>query len=290
MIFEVLINGLTIGSIYCLATLGFNMIFGVLKMLNFAHGEILMFGTFIFFSLIKIMNLPMYIIIVLTLILTGIVGIILYLVAYKPVLNGDSMAPLLSSLGVSIALEALGQFIWGTETMSFPIKIPARIYSIGILRVSRIQLIIFLLSIVLMLILYFIIMKTNIGLRIRALSYNRKNAELMGIATDRVTIIVFAIATILAAISGILSGLYYDTLYVTMGSGVMIKAFAAAILGGIGSIPGALVGGYILGLSETLVGVYVNSAYVDGAAFVILILVLIIKPNGIFGEKIKEKV
>ncbi|AVP65718.1 MULTISPECIES: branched-chain amino acid ABC transporter permease [Clostridium] len=290
MIIEVLVNGITLGSIYCLAALGFNMIFGVLKMLNFAHGEILMFGTFVFFTMVSIFKIPLILAIILTIVITGLMGVLLYLIAYKPVLKGDAMAPLLSSLGVSIMLEALGQLIWGTEIIPFPINIPKGTYSIASIKLSNIQIFIFLFSITLMIILYKFIMKSNVGLQIRALSYNRKYAELMGIETDKITMIVFSLATILAMVSGILSSMYYDALYVTMGSGVMIKAFAAAILGGIGSIPGALVGGYILGVSESLVGAYISTSYVDGIAFIILVLVLIIKPNGIFGEEIKEKV
>lgn len=240
--------------------------------------------------MISIFKIPLILAIILTIVITGLIGVLLYLIAYKPVLKGDAMAPLLSSLGVSIMLEALGQLIWGTEIIPFPINIPKGTYSIASIKLSNIQIFIFLFSITLMIILYKFIMKSNIGLQIRALSYNRKYAELMGIETDKITMIVFSLATILAMVSGILSSMYYDALYVTMGSGVMIKAFAAAILGGIGSIPGALVGGYILGVSESLVGAYISTSYVDGIAFIILVLVLIIKPNGIFGEEIKEKV
>ena len=294
MLREILVNGIVLGSIYVLIAAGFNMIFGVLKLMNFAHGELLMVGTFICFTFLKIPGLGLTTALFLTLVTAALGGVLFYYTAYASSQtarkNSDAIAPLLSSLGISIVLENVAQKLWGTETYPFPLAVKNVMISFGAFRISVLQLTIFAVSFAVAAALYLLIKFSRFGVAVRATSYNRVHAALSGISVRRTILCTFAAASALAALAGILIGIYYDSVYATMGNGIMVKAFAAAVLGGIGSIPGAMLGGIVLGLAECLTGAYISNAYVDGVPFIVVFLVLIFKPNGFFGELVHEKV
>ena len=217
--------------------------------------------------------------------LTAILGMIVERFAYRPLRLTDRIVPLISAMGVSIFLSNFAQKLWGTGTQAFPKTFEIKTYHFGDITISSIQIFILVLSIVLMVGLQFFVTKTRIGTAMRATSMSITNATLMGINTNFIIMITFAIGSILAANAGILVGIYYDAVYPTMGYTVGLKAFTAAVLGGIGSIPGAVLGGLILGIAENLGAAYISSQYQDIISFGILILVLLIRPRGILGKK-----
>jgi branched-chain amino acid transport system permease protein len=290
MLFQQIINGLTIGSIYALIALGYTMVYGILKIVNFAHGDIFMLGSFIGLFFVQVMDLPIYLAFILAAVITGIIGIIIERFAYRPLRMADRIVPLISAMGVSIFLSNFAQKIWGAETHSFPSSFAIKTFNIGGMTLSSMQLLILIMSVLLMLGLHLFVNKTNIGIAMRATSMSITNAKLMGINVNFIIMLTFAIGSALAACAGIMVGIYYDAVYPTMGYMAGMKAFTAAVLGGIGSIPGAVIGGVILGVVENLGGAYISSQYQDIIAFVILILILIIRPTGILGKKEINKV
>jgi branched-chain amino acid transport system permease protein len=290
MLEQQIVNGLTIGTIYALIALGYTMVYGILKIVNFAHGDIVMMGSFFGLFLVQYAKLPFYLAFILASILTAVLGILVERFAYRPLRFTDRIVPLISAMGVSIFLSNFAQKIWGAGTRTFPKSFEIHTYHIGGITLSSIQVFILVLSILLMIGLQLFVTKTKIGTAMRATSMSITNATLMGINTDFIIMITFAIGSFLAAIAGILVGIYYDAVYPTMGYSVGLKAFTAAVLGGIGSIPGAALGGFILGVVENLGAAYISSQYKDIIAFGILILVLMIRPTGILGKKENTKV
>ena len=290
MFLQQLINGLTIGGIYALIALGYTMVYGILQIVNFAHGDIFMLGAFLGLYLTRAMELPFFIAFPLAAVMTAFIGIVVERVAYRPIRVADKLAVLISALGMSIFLQNLAMLIWGTETHPFNSGVPIKTYTIGTLTLSNIQIGVIVFSCILMFILYFIVNQTKIGVAMRATSHNLNNARLMGINTDKIISFTFGIGSGLACVAGIFVGVYYDAVYPMMGYSAGLKAFAAAILGGIGSIPGAMMGGFVIGLVENLGAAYISSGYRDAFAFGILIIVLICRPSGIMGKKRVEKV
>jgi branched-chain amino acid transport system permease protein len=266
------------------------MVYGILQIINFAHGDIFMLGTFLALTLIKVFKLPFLAALLIAMIFTAITGIMIERVAYRPLRFSDRLAPLLSALGVSIFLANFAQLVWGTETHSFPKVMSDASYSLAGASVSFLQIAVVVMSVALMAGLYYLVHHSSWGLAMRAISYNMDYARLMGINVDKVISVTFGIGSALAAAAGTFVAVYYDAAYPTMGYSAGLKAFTAAVLGGIGSIPGAMLGGIILGVAENLGAAYVASGFRDAIAFGILVLILLVKPTGLLGKKHQHKV
>lgn len=287
-----LINGITIGGIYALIALGYTMVYGILRIVNFAHGDVFMVGSFLGLIIAQKGGLPIYIAYPAAMLATAAVGVLIERICYRPIRTrgADALAILIAALGVSIFLENFAQLVWGTETHSYVQAIKKQSYKIGDISLTNIQIGVIFLCIILMLALYIVVNKAKIGVAMRATSQSIVSAQLMGINTERVIAVTFGVGSALACVAGVLVGTYYDAVYPLVGYSYGLKAFAAAILGGIGSIPGAMLGGFLLGIAETLGAGYISAGYKDAYAFGILILVLIIRPSGLLGRKHVDKV
>jgi len=290
MLLQQLINGLSIGMIYALIALGYTMVYGILKIVNFAHGDIYMMGSFFGLFFMKELHMPLYLAFIFSAVSAAILGMIIERTAYRPLRKADRIVPLISALGVSTFLISLAQLLWGTEMHPFPTAFGSKTYAVGSVTFSEIQILIFILSFVLMFGLHLFVTRTKVGTALRATSMNLTNAALMGINTNRMISLTFGLGSALAAVAGILVGIYYNAVYPNMGYMAGINAFTAAVLGGIGSIPGAMLGGVLLGLVETLAGAYISTQYKGVISFSILIIVLLIRPSGILGKKDINKV
>lgn len=280
-----LINGLVIGLIYSLIALGYTMVFGILGFINFAHGDVYMIGAFLGLVLLGTGAFNFAAAMLGAMILTAVVGVAIEVVCYRPVRRfgkGFEDAMLVSAIGVSIFLETLAQVIWGTETHPMGMVIPKVVYQVGGLYISSSQVLISLVAVGLMIVLHLFVTRTVTGTAMRATAQNMMAARLMGISVNRVVAVTFAIGSVLAAAGGMLVGAYFDAVYPLMGWTAGIKAFTAAVLGGIGSLPGAMLAGVIIGIVETLGAAYISSAFRDGFAFIILILTLLFLPSGLF--------
>ena len=283
-----LINGLVIGLTYSLIALGYTMVFGILGFINFAHGDVYMLGAFLGMVLLGTGPFSITAALLGAVVLTAVAGVSIEYVCYRPVRRfgkGFEDAMLVSAIGVSIFLETLAQVIWGTETHPMGVLIPKTVYNLGGLYISSLQLLVFAFAVGLMIVLHLFVTRTVTGTAMRATAQNMMAARLMGISVNRIVTVTFAIGSALAAVAGMLIGAYFDAVYPLMGWTAGIKAFTAAVLGGIGSIPGAMLAGVIIGLVETLGAAYISSAFRDGFAFVILILTLLYLPSGLFRVK-----
>ncbi|BDU49462.1 branched-chain amino acid ABC transporter permease [Haliovirga abyssi] len=285
-----LLNGLSLGSIYALIALGYTMVYGILQLINFAHGEIYMLGAFTAYYLVFYFKLNFILALVLSMIITAGIGVVIEKLAYKPLRNSSRVSALLTALGVSMLLQNLGLKIFGGDPKAFPQLIPNKPIFIGDLIIFNQQIVIVVVAIILMVILEIIVHYTKIGKAMRAVAFDKDAAKLMGIDSNMVISFTFAIGSALAAAAGVLIGMRFNRIDPLMGMMPGIKAFVAAVLGGIGSIPGAVLGGLIMGISESLVVGYLSSTYRDAIAFALLIIILIIKPAGLLGKNIKEKV
>jgi len=296
-----LFNGLSLGSIYALIALGYTMIYGILRFINFAHGDVFMVGAFSGYYLAMVFGFTSSSGIVSILIALGILicsmficsvlGFTIEKLAYKPLRSAPKLTILITAIGVSLFLEYTGQLVFGADPKSFPTLIentPALNLSGAV--IGTVPVVVLVTALVLMYVLRLVVMKTKIGTAMRALSYNQTAASLMGININKVISFTFIIGSSLAAAAGMLYGLNYPSIDPLMGILPGIKAFVAAVLGGIGNIPGAALGGMIIGLLETFVVGYISPAYRDAIAFGILILILLFKPTGILGTKEIEKV
>lgn len=277
-----IINGITVGSIYALVALGYTMVYGIIKLINFAHGDIFMIGAFVGLLVSIKLGANFIVIIFLSMVVTAFLGILVEKVAYKPLRkrNTSRISALISAIGVSIFLSNFVVLVNGPQNESYPQLLPNNV----------LQILIIVISIGLMYGLYYIVHRTKMGIAMRAVSFNVTTARLMGINPDRIISFTFAIGSLLAGAAGVLVGTYYNAIDPLMGVMFGLKAFVAAVLGGIGSIPGAMIGGLVLGLTEVMGVAFVSSSFRDAIAFGILIIILIIKPSGIFGKKSKEKV
>jgi branched-chain amino acid transport system permease protein len=300
-----LLNGLFLGSIYALIALGYTMVYGVLRFINFAHGDVFMLGAFAGLYLNKLMApmlaaLPWPVSIVLVLVLSMLIcaalGILIEYLAYRPLRDKPRLNVLITAIGVSLFLEYAGQLVFGATQQPFPALIPrTNIAGLGGLTVTTTQVIVAITAFGLMLALRFIVLKTKMGLAMRALSLNPTASALMGVNNSVIISFTFGLGSALAAAGGILYASLYPSIEPFMGILPGLKAFVAAVLGGIGNIPGAALGGLIIGVTETLVAGYsqqigIPSGYRDGVAFVILILILLFKPSGLLGKVEREKV
>jgi branched-chain amino acid transport system permease protein len=292
-----LINGLSLGAIYALIALGYTMVYGVLRLINFAHGDVYMLGAFAGYYLANAMGLDgnpsVFWAVMVTMgamAICAMVGVAIERLAYKPVRNHPRLTALITAIGVSLFLEYGGQVVFGATPRFFPQMIESTTYGLGGVQITNQNLLIIVVAVVVMFGLQFIVHRTRIGKAMRATSFNLQVARLMGINTDRVIAFTFALGSALAAAGGVLVALAIPRIDPLMGLMTGLKAFVAAVLGGIGSIPGAMVGGLIIGLMETALSATAYSTYRDAVAFGVLILILIVRPSGIFGSSVVEKV
>lgn len=293
MFLQQIVNGLIIGGIYAMIAVGYTMIYGVVQLINFAHGEIFMLGAFFAVTFISVLGLPFYAAFLLSMACCAICGMLLDVVAYRPLRNSPRLAALITAIGMSIFLQNLAMIIWGSRPKPFPHgTVPAYFdktaITFGGVNLSWFHLFIFGLTIIMMIGLHLIIKKTRWGKAMRAVAQNKTMAALTGINVNRVITYTFALAGALGGAAGVMVGAYYNSLYPTMGYVAGVKAFAAAVLGGIGSVPGAMLGGVLLGVAEALGAGYLSSLYRDGISYAVMIIVIILIPAGLFGKIIKE--
>lgn len=298
--FQQLINGLALGSILALIALGYTMVYGILRFINFAHGDIFMLGAFAGFYLAPkvatILPVPSIwsglVVMILSMAICAVIGIVIEKLAYRPLRRQPRLTVLITAIGVSLLIEYTCQnsHAFGAAPKSFPTLIPAYPIKLGALSLNSNQLVVLAVTLALLLALRFIVLKTKIGMAMRALAFNPEAAALMGINTDVVISFTFGLGSALAAAAGILFAVNYPAIDPLMGILPGLKAFVAAVLGGIGNLPGAALGGIIIGVTETFVAGYISSTYRDAIAFGILILILLVKPSGLLGKKEIEKV
>lgn len=286
-----LINGVSLGSIYALIALGYTMVYGIIKLINFAHGDIYMVGAYIGFFAVAQAGIGIFPALVISMVVTGLIGCLVERVAYKPLRHAPRISLLITAIGVSFFLEYTSMLFVSPTPRTFPEVFDSSVaFHIGDFIVNGQQILIFAITFVLTVLLTYIVQKTKIGKAMRAVSFDTETAQLMGIDADRVIGATFGIGSALAAAGGVLVGVYYNSIDPLMGIMPGLKAFVAAVLGGIGSLPGAVVGGLILGVIEAFVSGFLSSTFRDAAAFAILILVLLFRPSGIFGRDAQEKV
>ena len=285
-----LINGLGLGSVYAIIALGYTMVYGIAKMLNFAHGDIIMIGAYVAFFALSRFQLPLFVSVILSIVVCTILGVVIERLAYKPLRQASSLSVLITAIGVSYFLQNAAQLLWTSNTKVFPSIVSNAYLKIGDLSISYLTIITIAVCIAIMIVLTLFISKTKTGMAMRACSEDKGAAMLMGINVNTTISITFAIGSGLAAIASILLCATYPSVYPTVGSMPGIKAFTAAVFGGIGSIPGAFLGGLMLGVIETLTKAYISTQLSDAIVFAVLIVVLLIKPTGLLGKKISEKV
>ena len=316
--FVVLVNGLTLGSVYALIALGYSMVYGILKLLNFAHGEIYMIGAFTGYGVLSLFGSPgtpgvafnpgipiallIIIMFVAAMTASGVLGVVVERVAYRPLRNAPRIAPLISALGVSFFLQNAALLLFSAnfrtyDTYSLGLKgndALGPLFSIGIhlgnLRIALVQIIVIGSSIALMIALTLLVARTQIGRAMRATSIDREAAAMMGIDVDKVIVFTFLIGSALAGAAGVMSGLVFQRVFHYMGFEAGLKAFTAAVVGGIGSIPGAMIGGLLIGLSESFATGYVSSTFYLAVVFSILIVFMLVRPTGLFGARDLKKV
>ncbi len=290
-----LVNGITLGSVYALIAVGYTMVYGVIQLINFAHGEIYMMGAFLSFTMVTSMGMNFWVAFPVTIVMCSILGMLLDVVAYRPLRQAPRLAALITAIGMSLFLQNLALIIWGSQIRGFPAATLPRIFSypavtMGEIVISWLQVFILVVAFGMMAALHTIIHYTRIGTAMRAIAQDKVTASLMGINVNRVISFTFAIGSAMGGVAGILVGMYYNAIWPTMGYIAGIKAFAAAVLGGIGSVPGAMLGGGVLGMAEVLGAGYISSAYRDGIAYAVMILVIIFKPSGLLGKSTLQKV
>ncbi len=299
LFFQQLTNGLAIGGIYALIALGYTMVYGVLKLINFAHGDLFTLGAYIGFTLLTsfslvgkmgpLPTLALYGILIMGLV--GVAGIVLERVAYRPLRSADRLAAVVSALGASIVISNSIMLIYGARFQVYPHHLlPDITLTMFGMKVPFLRILMLVLSIVLMAVLYLFVQKTRIGTAIRAVAIDHGAARLMGIDVNRIISIVFFIGPALGGAAGFMVGLYYGQLNFMMGWLYGLKAFIAAVIGGIGNIPGAMLGGLLLGVIESLGAAYISIAWKDAIAFFVLIVILIVRPTGILGERVADKI
>lgn len=289
-IMQQLINGISLGSIYALLALGYTMVYGIIKLLNFAHGDVYMLGAFWGYFVINYWHFNFIFALISTMAITALVGVIIEFLAYRPLRHAPRVAALITAIGVSYFLENGMSYLYGASARSFPQVIKQHNYHVAGISISNIQIIILGTSIFLMVALQFVIKQTKMGKAMRAVANDPDAAQLVGINPNHVISFTFAIGSALAGAGGVLIGLYYNSIDPLMGMTPGIKAFVAAVVGGIGSIPGASIGGFLIGILETATQAVGLSAYKDAAVYVVLIIILLVLPSGIFGKNKKEKV
>lgn len=288
--FQQIINGIALGSVYALIALGYTMVYGIVQLINFAHGDIYMIGAYTAFFAADTFKLPFLPTLLISMAVCALLGFIIEKLAYKPIRKAPKATNLITAIGVSLLLENLVRIYIGPDPRSFPDIIKGKIYHLGGLQITTIQIVTIGVSVLIMMLLQYIVLKTRVGKAMRAVSQDKDAARLMGINIDRTISYTFAIGSSLAAVAGVLVGVAYQRIDPLMGIMPGLKAFTAAVLGGIGIIPGAMSGGFLMGIAETLTKGYVSTRLSDAIAFAILIVILLVKPSGLLGKKSSEKV
>ncbi|MCI0504642.1 MAG: branched-chain amino acid ABC transporter permease [Gammaproteobacteria bacterium] len=303
--YQHLINGLVLGSIYALIALGYTMVYGIMQLINFAHGEVTMMGAMICLTVLNAMlgssGMPHYLILLLgmgtAVIFCMALGFTIERVAYRPLRNAPRLAPLITAIGMSIVLQNIAMLMWGKRPLNFPDIIPIARFEILGAHITNVQIVIIVSAVVLMLGLWLLINRTRLGRAMRATSQSPALASLMGINPNTIISVTFMIGGGLAAVAGVMVNAYYGPAHYTMGFMLGLKAFTAAVLGGIGNVAGAMFGGILLGLIESLGAGYIHkltfgfmgSDYQDVFAFMVLILILVFRPSGLFGERVGDR-
>lgn len=290
MIFQQLINGLMLGATYSLVAIGYTLIFGVLGLLHFAHGEVLMAGAFMGFYIIMWSGLPLYVSLPLTMLATGLLGIVIDILAIKPLRKDFHLAPLLSTIGVTIILQNVAVKLFGGYGTRFPDAIKTAHYKAGPFLISTVSILILGTSLFLMVVLYFFIARTKIGKAMRAVAESHLTAGLLGVNVDRVVLLTFGIASALAGAAGVMIGITFHAITPFIGLTFALKGLVVMLLGGLGNVVGAMIGGLILGLAEVLAIVILPTEInlQDIFSFGIMIIILIFKPTGLFGSRITQ--
>ncbi len=286
------INGLSLGSIYALIALGYTMVYGIIKLINFAHCDVYMIGAYAGYYAMTVLKLGIIPSLLIAMAVCTLMGVVIEKIAYKPLRNASRIAILITAIGVSLFLEYGTMFLVKANVRAYPEMTGwiAESYHFGGITITAQQILILSITISLMIVLQFIVKRTRIGKAMRAVSLDRDAAELMGISVDATISFTFALGSALAGAAGVLVGIYYNSINPLMGVLPGLKAFVAAVFGGIGLIPGAMIGGFFIGTVEVFVSGYGNSMYKDAVVFAILILILIVKPAGLLGKNTREKV
>jgi branched-chain amino acid transport system permease protein len=285
-----LINGVSVGSIYALIALGYTMVYGIIRLINFAHGDIYMLGAYIGFFCTTAFHWSFFPALVAAMAGAAVIGVVIERLAYKPLRHAPKIAVLITAIGVSYFLENAMILEVSPQPRTFPDVFPSQIYNIGGVIFGSRQILILLVSLALMVLLTYIVQNTKMGKAMRAVSFDNDTAKLMGINVDNIISFTFAIGSSLAAAAGVMVGIYYNSIDPLMGIMYGLKAFVAAVLGGIGIIPGAMLGGVLIGIIEALVSGFLSSTFRDAAAFAILIMILLFRPSGLLGKNLREKV
>lgn len=285
-----LINGVHVGSIYALIALGYTMVYGIVQLINFAHGDILMVGAYTVVVMVNMLGLSPIVAILLSIMVCILFGVLIEQIAYKPLRNSPKMSSLITAIGVSMLLQNAAQLLFTPTPKPYPAMISVRPITIGSLQISITTIIAFTVSVLLMMLLQSFVTSSKAGKAMRAVSADMSAAQLMGINVNTTITLTFAIGCALAAVGSVLYCMAYPTVSPTLGSLPGVKAFIAAVLGGIGIIPGAMIGGFILGIAESLTKGYISSQLSDAVVYGILIIVLLFKPAGLLGKKFREKV
>ncbi len=288
--FQQVVNGISLGSIYALIALGYTMVYGILRLINFAHGDIYMIGAYAGFFAATTLKFGFVSSLLFAMFAAALAGIIIERVAYRPLRKAPKITSLITAIGVSFFLEYTMMLFVSPQPRTFPAIFESQVFNIYGVIVNSQQILIFFVTIVLMAILTYIVQYTKAGKAMRAVSYDTDAARLMGVNVDKVISYTFALGSSLAAAAGVLVGVYYNSIDPLMGMMPGIKAFVAAVLGGIGIIPGAVLGGLILGVVEAMASGFLSSTFRDAVAFSILILILLFKPAGLLGKNVREKV
>ena len=287
---QTLISGLSLGSIYALIALGYTMVYGIAKMLNFAHGDIIMIGAYAGIVAVAQLGLPPVLAVVLSVLVCVLLGVLIEHLAYKPLRQAPSLSVLITAIGVSYLLQNLALLIFGSQQKAYPTILTLPTLQLGPVSIEGVTILTLVTTAVIMLALTFFVNKTKLGKAMRAVSEDKAAASLMGISVNRTITLTFAIGSALAAFASIFYGMTYVYIKPTTGAMPGIKAFTAAVFGGIGSIPGAMLGGILLGLIEHFSKTYISTLWADAIVFAVLVLVLVVKPTGLLGKKMNEKV
>ena len=286
-----LISGISLGSVYAIIALGYTMVYGIAKMLNFAHGDVIMIGGYVSFCAMFYLGLPSIVAVLMAVVVCTVLGIVIERLAYKPLRSAPSLAVLITAIGVSYFLQNSALLIWKAAARSYPPVVTGSVKIFGgKLTVSYISLLTISACVVIMIALTLFVSKSKMGKAMRAVSEDKEAAELMGISVNRTITVTFAIGSALAGVAAIFYGAAYTYIRPTTGAMPGIKAFTAAVFGGIGSIPGAMLGGVLLGVIEQLSKTYISTLWADAIVFGVLVAVLVVKPTGLLGKRISEKV
>lgn len=288
MLVQQLINGLMLGASYSLVAIGYTLIFGVLGLLHFAHGEVFMAGAFIGLYIVLLMGANIYVALIGAMITTAVLGAIIDFIAVRPVSKDYPLAPLISTIGVTIVLQNLAIYIFGGEQVGFPETIEPALYQLGPVTISSVQAFILLVALVLMAVLWLFIERSKMGRAMRATAESHETAALLGVNVNRVVLFTFILASGLAGVAGVLDGVKNSAITPFMGLEVAVKGLVVMLLGGLGNVLGAMVGGLILGIIEILTAAYLGTSVRDFFTFVILILILLYRPTGLFGQRTAE--